>query len=77
VIGKEAIIRKEAANNEETVIREKVAVKILESAVDKSTTNESWTVKSPTLKTHITALKSDWAKRQQHDSGGKIPSVPR
>ena len=43
MIGKEAIIRKEAAINEETIIREKVAVKIIESAVENSTTNEAWT----------------------------------
>jgi hypothetical protein len=51
---KKAMIGKEAAINEETIIRE-------EAAVDKSTTNEAWTVKlvkSATLKTHITALKT-------------------
>jgi hypothetical protein len=55
------VIGKEAAINEKTIIREEVAVKIIESAVGKSTTNEAWTVKlvkSTTLKTHITALKT-------------------
>jgi hypothetical protein len=58
---KKAVIGKEAAINEEPVIREEVAVKIIESAVEKSTTNETWTVKllkSAALKTHITALKT-------------------
>jgi hypothetical protein len=48
------VIRKEAAINEETIIWEK-------AAVDKSTTNETRTVKlvkSATLKIHITALKT-------------------
>jgi hypothetical protein len=48
------VIGKEAAINEETIIWE-------EAAVDKSTTNEVWTVKlvkSAALKTHITALKT-------------------
>jgi hypothetical protein len=55
------VIGKEAAINEETMIREEVAVKIIESSVGKSTVNEAWAVKlvkSATLKTHITALKT-------------------
>jgi hypothetical protein len=55
------VIRKEAAINEETIIREEVAVKIIESSVERSTATEAWTVKlvkSATLKTHITALKT-------------------
>jgi hypothetical protein len=52
------VIGKEAAINEETIIREEVTVKIIEAAVEKSTTSEAWTVKSATLKTHIPALKT-------------------
>ena len=55
------MIGKEAAINEETIIREEVTIKIIEAAVEESTTSEAWTVKlvkSATLKTHITALKT-------------------
>ena len=52
------MIGKEAAINEETIIREEAAVKMIESTVEKSPINEAWTVKSATLKTHVTALEA-------------------
>ena len=56
------MIREEAAINEKTIIREKVAVKIIESAVEKSTRpSEARTLKlveSATVKTHTTTLKT-------------------
>jgi hypothetical protein len=58
---KKAVIGKEAAIYEETIIREEVAVEMIESAVGKSPVNGAWAVKlmkSATLKTHITALKT-------------------
>jgi hypothetical protein len=71
---KKAVIGKEAAINEEPVIREEVAVKIIESAVEKSTTNETWTVKllkSAALKTHITALKTSRATTMKASTSTK------
>jgi hypothetical protein len=68
------VIGKEAAINEEPVIREEVAVKIIESAVEKSTTNETWTVKllkSAALKTHITALKTSRATTMKASTSTK------
>jgi hypothetical protein len=55
------VIGKETAINEETIIREEVTVKIIEAAVEKSTSSEACPlklVKSATLKTHIPALKT-------------------
>jgi hypothetical protein len=62
VIGEKPIIREETTINEKAIIGEKVAVKIIESAVEKSTRpSKAGTLKlieSATVKTHTTSLKT-------------------
>jgi hypothetical protein len=78
------VIGKEAAINEETIVREEVTVKIIEAAVEKSTTSEAWTVKlvkSPTLKTILVRSSSesqgtDGHRRGVSERGGKRNLVP-
>jgi hypothetical protein len=62
VIGEESIIGEETTINEKAIMGEKVAVKIIESTVEKSTApSKARTLKlveSATVKTHTTSLKT-------------------
>jgi hypothetical protein len=62
VIGEEATVREQPAIDEKAIVGEKVAVKIIESTVEESTSfGEAWTlklVKSASVKTHTASLKT-------------------